>query len=64
MISYLLLVFINFQTKCRHSLHELTRIVRELVFDAVYIIEILALPFNTLNTVTQIKQHLSLLLRF
>jgi len=38
-----------------HSLHELARIARELVFDTVNIIEILTIPFDTLNTVTQKK---------
>lgn len=64
MIYYLLLAFIKFQTKCRHSLHELTRIVGELLFDSVYIIEILTIPFDTYKTVTQKHQQLSLPLRF
>jgi len=41
MIYYLLLSFFKFQTKCRHSLHELTRIVGELLLDSLNLIEIL-----------------------
>ena len=46
MIYYLLLSFIKFQTKCRHSLHELTRIVGELLLDNIYFIETLTITFN------------------
>ena len=46
MIYYLLLSFIKFQTKCRHSLHELTRIVGELFLDNIYLIETLTITFD------------------
>ena len=64
MIYYLLLSFIKFQTKCRHSLHELTRIVGEILLDAVYLIEILTVPFNTFKTVHRKKLLLQLSFRF
>ncbi len=64
MIYYLLLSFFKFQTKCRHSLHELTRIVGELLFENVYLIEILTIPFNRFKAVKQIKRQLALPLRF
>jgi len=46
MIYYLLLSFIKFQTKCRHSLHELTRIVGELFLDNKHLIETLTITFD------------------
>ncbi len=49
MIYYLLVSFIKFQTKCRHSLHELTRIIGELFLDTVYLIEILTIPFKMIR---------------
>ena len=46
MIYYLLLSFIKFQTKCRHSLHELTHIVGELLLNNIYLIETLTITFD------------------
>jgi len=46
MIYYLLLSFIKFQTKCRHTLHELTRIIGELLLDNIYLIETLTITFD------------------
>ena len=60
MIYYLLVSFIKFQTKCRHSLHELTRIIGELFLDTVYLIEILTIPFNRFKLVTQLQRQLTL----
>jgi len=60
MIYYLLVSFIKFQTKCRHSLHELTRIIGELLLDTVYLIEILTIPFNRFKLVTQLQRQLTL----
>jgi len=60
MIYYLLVSFIKFQTKCRHSLHELTRIIGELLLDTVYLIEILTIPFNRFKLVTQLQAQLTL----
>ena len=54
MIYYLLLSFIKFQTKCRHSLHELTRIVGELLLDNIYLIETLTITFDEYK---RIKTH-------
>jgi IS4 transposase len=53
MIYYLLLSFIKFQTKCRHSLHELTRIVGELLLDTTHLIEILTIPYDKFKLLTQ-----------
>jgi hypothetical protein len=64
MIYYLLLAFIKFQTKCRHSLHELTRIVGELLLDCIYLVEILTIPFDRFKTINQKQQQLSLSLIF
>jgi hypothetical protein len=64
MIYYLLLAFIKFQTKCRHSLHELTRIVGELLLDSIYLVEILTIPFDRFKIITQKHQQLSLPLKF
>ncbi len=64
MIYYLLLSFIKFQTKCRHSLHELTRIVGELLLDSIYLVEILTIPFDRFKTITQKQLQLSLPLKF
>jgi hypothetical protein len=60
MIYYLLLSFIKFQTKCRHSLHELTRIVGELLLDNVHLIEIIGVSFNSYTRVKQKDLQLSL----
>jgi len=51
MIYYLLLSFIKFQTKCRHSLHELTRIVGELLLDNTCLIETLTITFDEFKCV-------------
>lgn len=64
MIYYLLLVFIKFQTKCRHSLHELTRITSEILLDYVNILEILTITFDTYKAVKRKKPQLQLALRF
>ena len=60
MIYYLLLSFIKFQTKCRHSLHELTRIVGELFLDNIYLIETLTITFDKYKLVKRKQVQLSL----
>ncbi|MBN1294123.1 MAG: transposase [Candidatus Latescibacteria bacterium] len=55
MIYYLLLSFFKFQTKCRHSLHELTRIISEILLFNVNLIEILTVPFNKFIAVKRKK---------
>jgi transposase len=60
MIYYLLLSFIKFQTKCRHSLHELTRIIGELLLDSAHLIEIIGIPLNSYTKVKQKELQLSL----
>ena len=64
MIYYLLLSFIKFQTKCRHSLHDLTHIIGELLLDSVGIIEILTIPYQRFKTVNQKLQLYQLSLNF
>ena len=60
MIYYLLLSFIKFQTKCRHSLHELTRIVGELFLDNTHLIETLTITFDKYKLVKRKQLQLSL----
>ena len=60
MIYYLLLSFIKFQTKCRHSLHELTRIIRELLLDNTHLIDIIGVTLNSYAKVKQKELQLSL----
>jgi hypothetical protein len=60
MIYYLLLSFIKFQTKCRHSLHELTRILREILLDSVHLIEILNITFEKFKILNKSPVQLSL----
>lgn len=60
MIYYLLLSFIKFQTKCQHSLHELTRIVSELLLDNVHLIDIIGVSFISYIKVKQKELQLSL----
>jgi len=64
MIYYLLLSFIKFQTKCRHSLHELTRTIGEILLDTNNLIEILTVSFDRFKAVTRKQQQLSLALKF
>jgi len=64
MIYYLLLSFIKFQTKCLHSLHELTRIVGELLLDTVYLIETLTITFDKYKLVKRKQVQLSLFSKF
>jgi len=63
MIYYLLLSFFKFQTKCRHSLHELTRIVGEILLDTINLIEILTVSYDRFITVKRKKQKLQFSLR-
>ena len=60
MIYYLLISFIKFQTKCRHSLHELTRIIGELLLDNALIIEIIGVSLNSYAKVKRKQLQLSL----
>lgn len=60
MIYYLLLSFIKFQTKCRHSLHELTRIIGELLLDNTHIIDIIGVTLNSYAKVKRKQMQLSL----
>jgi hypothetical protein len=60
MIYYLLLSFIKYQTKCRHSLHELTHIIGELLLDNTHLIDIIGVSFNSYLKVKQKELQLSL----
>ena len=60
MIYYLLLSFIKFQTKCRHSLHELTRIIGELLLDNTHLIDIIGVTLNSYAKVKRKNVQLSL----
>ena len=60
MIYYLLLSFIKFQTKCRHSLHKLTRIIGELLLDNTHLIEIIGVSRNSYAKVKRKQMQLSL----
>ena len=60
MIYYLLLSFIKYQTKCRHSLHELTRIIGELLLDNTHSIEFIGVPLNFYAKVKRNQMQLSL----
>jgi hypothetical protein len=60
MIYYLLLSFFKFQTKCRHSLHELTKIVGELLLDTVNLIDTLTITYDKFKIVTLRDVQLSL----
>ena len=60
MIYYLMLSFIKFQTKCRHSLHELTRIIGELLLDNAHLIEIIGVSLNSYAKVKRKQIQLSL----
>jgi len=60
MIYYLLLSFIKFQTKCKHSLHELTRIIGELLLDNTHLIEIIGVSLNSYAKVKRKQMQLSL----
>ena len=60
MIYYLLLSFIKLQTKCSHSLHELTRIMSERLLDNTHLIEIIGLSLHSYAKVKQKQMQLSL----
>jgi len=60
MIYYLLLSFFKFQTKCRHSLHELTKIISEIFLDTVSLIEFLTIPFDRFKLIKHKQTQLSL----
>ena len=60
MIYYLLLSFIKFQTKCHHSLHQLTRIIGEALLDSVHLIEIIGVTHSSYVKVKRKQIQLSL----
>jgi len=58
--TFFKLSFIKFQTKYRHSLHELTRIVGELFLDNIYLIETLIITFDKYKLVKRKQVQLYL----
>jgi len=61
MIYYLLLRFIKFQTKCSHTMHELTRIVGELLLENIYLVETLRIAFDQYKKVKRKQVQLAFL---
>jgi len=49
MIYYLLLAYIKYQTKWRYSLLELTRMIREMLFERIHLVDMLSLDFKRLD---------------
>ena len=49
MIYYLLLAFIKFQTRYAYSLHDLTKVIGEVLMEHVDIIEVLRMKFDKLK---------------
>jgi hypothetical protein len=64
MIYYLLLAFIKFQTRYAYSLHELTRVIGELLMEHVDIIEVLRVKFEKLKLLKPNQPQLALSLNF
>ncbi len=63
MIYYLLLAFIKFQTRYAWSMHELARIIGEVLLEHVDIIEVLKLKFDKLKLLKTEPYQLSLALK-
>ncbi|MCE5271912.1 IS4 family transposase [bacterium] len=64
MIYYLLLTFIKFQTRYAYSLHELTKVIGELLMEHVDIIEVLRIKFDKLKLLKPNQPQLALSLKF
>jgi len=63
MIYYLLLAFIKFQTKYSYSMHELTRVIGEILMENLSLIEALKLKFDKLKLLKREDYQLALLLK-
>ena len=63
MIYYLLLAFIKFQTKYGWSMHELARIIGEVLLEHVDIIEVLKLKFDKLKLLKPQPYQIALALK-
>jgi transposase len=63
MIYYLLLAFIKFQTKYAWSMHELARIIGEVLLEHVDIIEVLKLKFDKLKLLKPDPYQMALALK-
>ena len=64
MIYYLLLAFIMFQTKYARTMHELARIIGEVLLEHVGIIEVLRMKFVNLKLLKPDQPQLALSLKF
>ena len=60
MIYYLLLTYIKYQTKWGHSLLELTRMIRETLFERIHLIDVLSLSFERLDKLKNPDPQLTL----
>jgi hypothetical protein len=60
MIYYLLLAFIKFQTRYAYSLHELTRVIGEILMEHSDIIEVLRMKFDKLKLLKPEQPQLAL----
>ena len=49
MIYYLLLAYIKYQTKWGYTLLELTRMIREILFERIHFVDMLSLSFDRLD---------------
>ena len=63
MIYYLLLSFIKFQTRYAYSLHELTRVIGEVLMEHLDIIEVLKLKFDKLKILKPEPYQMALALK-
>lgn len=63
MIYYLLLAFIKFQTKYSYSMHELTRVIGEILMENLSLLEALKLKFDKLKLLKRENYQLALLLK-
>ena len=58
MIAYLLLSYIKYQTKCSRSLLEISRIIKESLFETMHLIEIINIkPGNIRRKIQDIERH-------
>ena len=63
MIYYLLLAFIKFQTKYSYTMHELTRVIGEILMENVSLLEALKLKFDKLKLLKTENYQLALSLK-
>ncbi len=59
MIAYLLLAYIKYQTKYKHSLLELSRVIQATLFDRVAFIDLLSLDFRKVRKIKSAWEQLT-----